>query len=53
MLSEDDCVIETYTSFWSVLMWILDLLNNIYIYIYVCVCVCVCMCVHVLVCVDN
>ena len=50
MLPEDDRVIETCRGVLSVLMYILDFLNNIiiyiyiYIYIYVCVCVCVCMC---------
>jgi hypothetical protein len=34
MLPEDDHVIETCRNILSVLMWILDLLNNIYIYIY-------------------
>ena len=47
MLPEDDRMIETCRSVLSVLMQVLDFLNNIYIYI----CVCVCVCVHVLVCV--
>jgi len=47
MLPEDDRMIETCRSVLSVLMWILDFLNNIYIYVCVCVvCVCgVCVCV--------
>jgi len=35
MLPEDDHVIETCRNILSVLMWILDLLNNIYIYAFV------------------
>ena len=35
MLPEDDRVIETCRSVLNVLMYILDLLNNIYIYIYI------------------
>jgi len=41
MLPEDDHVIETCGSVLSVLMYILNFLNNIYIYIYVHVLVCV------------
>ena len=40
MLPEDDVVIETCRSVLSVLMQILDFLNNIYIYIYSYVGVC-------------
>jgi len=37
MLPEDDHVIETCRSILSVLMYILDFLNNIYVYVLVCV----------------
>ena len=47
MLPEDDRVIETCRSVLSVLIQILDFLNNIYM----CVCVCVCVCACVGVCV--
>jgi len=43
MLPEDDRVIETCRGVLSVLMYILNFLNYIYIYIYICV--------HLLVCV--
>jgi len=46
MLPEDDRVIETRRSVLSVLIQILDLVNNLHVY----VCVCVCVCVHLLVC---
>ena len=46
MLPEDDRVIGTCRSVLSVLMQILDFLNNIYMF----VCVCVCACAYVGVC---
>jgi hypothetical protein len=48
MLPEDDRVIETCSSVLSVLMQIVDFLDNTYMCM--CWCVCVCVCVHVLVC---